>query len=135
MWKTTTATAHLTSDLSPKRQPSEISLKTSDLMLKHQKWQHCLQSIGFEFRWWFASKWKSSTEEGLVHGILTWGPWTPNAGFLKRGPRSPMGATERFSRGHEHRPLLSSSAVILQNPIDEQGATSVGSLWKGATNH
>jgi len=28
------------SDLSPKHQKSEISLKTSDLMLKHQKWQH-----------------------------------------------------------------------------------------------
>jgi len=24
----------------PKHQISEISLKTSDLMLKHQKWQH-----------------------------------------------------------------------------------------------
>jgi len=24
----------------PKHQTSEISLKTSDLMLKHQKWQH-----------------------------------------------------------------------------------------------
>jgi len=37
--------------------------------------------------------------------------------------------------GHEQRPLLNSSTVILQNPIDEQGATSVDSLWKGATNH
>jgi len=35
---------------------------------------------------------------------------------------------------HEQRPLRNSSAVILQNPIDEQGATSVDSLWKGATN-
>jgi len=25
--------------------------------------------------------------------------------------------------------------VILQKPIDEQGATGVGSLWKGATDH
>jgi len=25
--------------------------------------------------------------------------------------------------------------VILQNPIDEQGATSIDRLWKGATNH
>ena len=33
------------------------------------------------------------------------------------------------------RPLRNSSAAILQNPIDEQGATSVGSLWKGAANH
>jgi len=31
--------------------------------------------------------------------------------------------------------LLKSYAVILQNPIDQQGPTSVGSLWKGATNH
>jgi len=28
-------------DLSPKHQTSGISLKTSDLMLKHQKWQDC----------------------------------------------------------------------------------------------
>ena len=41
MWKTTTARP--TSDLSPKHQTSEISLKTSDLMLKHQKWQHWYQ--------------------------------------------------------------------------------------------
>jgi len=34
-------TAQSTSDLSPKHQTAEISLKTSDLMLKHQKWQHC----------------------------------------------------------------------------------------------
>jgi len=44
-------------------------------------------------------------------------------------------AKERFSGGHEQRPLLNNAAVILQNPIDEQGATSVESLWKGATNH
>jgi len=25
--------------------------------------------------------------------------------------------------------------MILQNPINEQGVTSVESLWKGATNH
>jgi len=37
MWKTK-STAHSTSDLSPKHQTSEISLKISDLMLKHQKW-------------------------------------------------------------------------------------------------
>jgi len=36
-----TTTTHSTSDLSPKHQTSDISLKTSDLMLKHQKWQHC----------------------------------------------------------------------------------------------
>jgi len=29
---------------SPKYQTSEISLKTSDLMLKHQKWQYCLSA-------------------------------------------------------------------------------------------
>jgi len=33
-----------TSDFSPKHQTSEISIKTSYLMLKHQKWQHCPQS-------------------------------------------------------------------------------------------
>jgi len=36
------ATAQSTSDLLPKHQTSKISLKISDLMLKHQKWQHCL---------------------------------------------------------------------------------------------
>jgi len=39
-WKTK-ITAQSTSDLSPKQQMSEISLKTSDLILKHQKCQHC----------------------------------------------------------------------------------------------
>jgi len=54
-------------------------------------------------------------------------------GAVLRGPRSGSpGATERFSGGHEQRPLPNSSAVILQNPNDEQGATSVESLWKGA---
>jgi len=38
MWKTTTVRS--ISDLSPEHQTSEISLKTSDLMLKQQKWQH-----------------------------------------------------------------------------------------------
>jgi len=56
-------------------------------------------------------------------------------GFLNRSPRPPLGTTERFPRGHEQRPLLNNSAVILQNPIDEQGAAIVGSLGKGATNH
>jgi len=31
-------------------------------------------------------------------------------------------------QGHKQRPLLNSSAVIFQNPIDEQGATSVEGL-------
>jgi len=31
--------------------------------------------------------------------------------------------------------LLNSSAVILQNPIDGQGTTSVDNLWKGGINH
>jgi len=57
------------------------------------------------------------------------------AGFLNRSPRLPLRATEQFSGDHEQRPLLNSSAVILQNPIDEHGAASVESLWKGATNH
>jgi len=43
MWKTKT-TAQSTSDFSPKYQTSEISLKTSDLMLKHQNWRHCLST-------------------------------------------------------------------------------------------
>jgi len=41
------------------------------------------------------------------------------------------GATERFSGGHEQRPLLNSSAVTLQNPSDGQGAKSVDRFWKG----
>jgi len=36
----TKTTTQSTLDLSPKHKTSEISLKTSDLMLKHQKWQH-----------------------------------------------------------------------------------------------
>jgi len=58
-----------------------------------------------------------------------------SSGFLNRGPRPPLGATERFSEDHEQRPLLNSSAVILQNPIDKQGTTSVDSLWKRATKY
>jgi len=42
---------------------------------------------------------------------------------------------EQFSSGHEQRPLLNSSAVILQNTIDQQRATTVESFWKGAKNH
>ena len=56
-------------------------------------------------------------------------------GFINRGPRPPLGATEQFSGDHGQRPLLNSSAMILQNPVDEQGATSVDSISKGATNH
>jgi len=37
LWKTNT-TAQSTSDFSPKHQTSEISLKTSDMMLQHQIW-------------------------------------------------------------------------------------------------
>jgi len=37
------------------------------------------------------------------------------------GPATPLGATEQFSGAYEQRPLLNSSAVILQKPIDEQG--------------
>ena len=52
------------------------------------------------------------------------------SGFLKRGPRPPLGPRKLFSVGHEQR----------QRPklgifIDEQGATSVESLLKGATAH
>jgi len=42
-------------------------------------------------------------------------PYT-RAGFHKRGPRAPLGATDRFSGGHEQRPSLGSFAVILHNP-------------------
>jgi len=63
-------------------------------------------------------------------------------GVSQQGLRPPLGATEPFSgatsrglRGHQQRPLLNSSAVILQNPINEQEGTSVDSLWKEATNH
>jgi len=35
-------TPQSTSDLLTKHQTSEISLNTSNLMLKRQKWQHCM---------------------------------------------------------------------------------------------
>ena len=38
------------------------------------------------------------------------------SGYLKRGPRLPLGATERFFGAHEQRPSLGSFAVILRNP-------------------
>jgi len=57
------------------------------------------------------------------------------AGFLNQSPWPPLEATEGFSGSHEQRHLLNSSAVILQNPIDDHGATSVERLCKGATNH
>ena len=74
----------------------------------------------------------------------------PGARFLNQGPRPALRVKERFSGGHEHRPLLNSSAVILQtrglkpywwgprgdqNPTGEQGTAGVDSLWKGAINH
>jgi len=59
----------------------------------------------------------------------------PRTGILNWGPRPPLGDTEWFSGSHEQGPLLYSSAMILQNPIDEQGATSVDSFGKGATSH
>jgi len=39
-----------------------------------------------------------------------------SAGFFKRGPRPPLGATERFSGDHEQRSSLGSFGVILHNP-------------------
>jgi len=59
----------------------------------------------------------SQASQGLSNGTFAapWGPWSG----------SPV-ATSR---------ALNSSAVILQNPIDEQGATSIESFWKGDTNH
>jgi len=38
-------------------------------------------------------------------------------GFLNRDSRPPLGTTKRFSGEHEQRPLLTSSVVILQNPM------------------
>ena len=58
----------------------------------------------------------------------------PTPGFLNWGPRCLLGATKRFSGRHDQRALLNGSAVISQNPIDEQGVTSVESFWKGGTN-
>jgi len=52
----------------------------------------------------------------------------PNTKASQSKPSVPLG-------GHEQSPLLNSSVVILQNPIDEQGATSVESLCKEPTNH
>ena len=53
-------------------------------------------------------------------------------GFLNRVTRSPSAprgdSPETFTK-------YCSSAVILQNPIDEHGATSLDSLWKGTTKH
>jgi len=56
-------------------------------------------------------------------------------GFLNQGPRATFGAMERFSVGHKQKPLPKSSVVILQNPIDEQGTTTLESLRRGATKH
>ena len=50
-------------------------------------------------------------------------------------PSAPLGDHGAVLRGHEQRPLLNSSSVILPDPIDEQGATSVESPYKGTTNH
>jgi len=60
------------------------------------------------------------------------------SGFLKRDHRPLLGATERFSGGHEHRPSLEilTDGHLLKTKLgiftDEQGVTSVGGLWKGA---
>jgi len=59
----------------------------------------------------------------------------PKPGFLNRSTQPHLGSTEWFSGGHEQRPLLNISAVMLQSPIDEQGTTSVKSRWRGTTNH
>jgi len=82
--------------------------------------------------------WKAKRTSSNIRNFLS------KPGFLNRGSRLPLGAKERFSGSHEQSPLLNGSAVILQNPsvtveikgffIDEQGATSVESLWKEATS-
>jgi len=56
-----------------------------------------------------------------------------NSTVSQQEPSATLGGA--VLRGHEQRPLLNSSAVIFQNPIDEQRATCVESLWNGATNH
>ena len=48
--------------------------------------------------------------------------------FFNLSPQLALGATERFSVGQKQRPLVNSSVVILQNPVDEERATSVESL-------
>jgi len=45
-----------------------------------------------------------------------------------------MGATERFSGGHEQRPLLNSSAAILQNLIDQQGPQMLSVFGRRSQN-
>jgi len=45
------------------------------------------------------------------------GPPSLTTGFLKRGSRPPLGATERVSGVHDQTPLLGSFAVTLRNPV------------------
>jgi len=51
------------------------------------------------------------TENPLQNFLPTWFI----AGFIKRGPRSSLGATDRFSGGHKQKLSLGSFAVILHN--------------------
>jgi len=56
----------------------------------------------------------------LILKLLTVAPlltqlWLSILGFLIRGPRPPLGATERFSESHKQIPSLGSFAVILLN--------------------
>jgi len=82
---------------------------------------------------------KSASLKPLVDFIafVVWKLWPKNNKLYNysRGQGSSTGGQERFSGSHEQRLLLNSSSVVLQNPIDEQGATSIKNLWKGATNH
>ena len=55
----------------------------------------------------------------------------------QQGPAAPLGDHGAVLRGPraEAYTTVNSSAVILQKPIDEQGTTSVESLWRETTNH
>jgi len=75
-----------------------------------------------------AAAWGHKSAEGklfLYQVIASWGLSRP--GFFNRGPRPPLGVTERFSGGHKQRPLRNSSAVIAKRQskqntfIGEQG--------------
>ena len=91
--------------------------------------------LAFRCHHWQYFGCKPQTQYSYVH-ILTQTHCVtglrPQPGFLNRGPRSPVGAAERFSWGHEQRLLLNSSAVVLQNP---SVTILIMHQLKGATNH
>jgi len=64
------------------------------------------------------------------------------SGFLNRGPRPPLGVHGAVLRGPRAEAFVKWLSRDIAKPktkigicIDEQGATSVESLWKEATNH